>query len=85
MVYTASMTNVNHFDVPEGWKLVPAGARYTHTVSFRVTTTQALQLTALKETFTDKSWGEAFRWLLAQPIVNDLIASRVAISTLESE
>lgn len=79
------MTTTQHFDVPDGWKLVPAGARYTHTVSFRITTTQALQLATLKETFSDKSWGEAFRWLLNQPIVKDLIETRVAASTIEAQ
>jgi len=79
------MTAIEQFDVPEGWKLVPAGARYTHTVSFRLTTAQAVQLAALKETFSDKSWGEAFRWLLTQPIVKNLIDSRVTTSMIESE
>jgi len=79
------MTTPQHFDIPDGWKLVPAGARYTHTVSFRLTTAQAVQLAALKETFSDKSWGEAFRWLLTQPIVKNLIDTRIATSTIEAE
>lgn len=79
------MTTAEHFDVPDGWKLVPAGARYTHTVSFRLTTAQAVQLAALKETFTDKSWGEAFRWLLTQPIVTSLVESRITASTIEAK
>ena len=50
----------------------------THHVSFRTSAQNHLNLMALKATFPDMTWGEAFRWLLDEPDVKAVIDKRLA-------
>jgi hypothetical protein len=60
-------------------KLVPDG-QLTHSVSFRVTPEEGERLLAFRDTFTPRQWAQAFRWLLAEPAVAEVMRQRIADS-----
>ena len=51
---------------------------YTHVIAFRTTAAEHRNLQALRSTFPEIGWGEAFRWLFDQPEVKEAIMRRVA-------
>lgn len=51
-------------------------AKLTHTLAFRITPSEYLELLPFFETF--ETQGEGFRWLLSRPEVQELMARRVA-------
>lgn len=67
------------YQVPPGMKLVPDG-QLTHSVSFRVTPEEGERLLAFRDTFTPRQWAQAFRWLLAQPDVAEVMRRRIEAS-----
>jgi hypothetical protein len=68
------------YAVPPGWKLVPESGRLSHTVAFRVTAEEHVQLLALRDTMPNRTWGEAIRWVLGQPVVQELVSLRLEAS-----
>lgn len=50
---------------------------YPHPVSFRLDDTQIERVLALRASFDSNTWSEAFRWLLADPVVVERIAEKV--------
>lgn len=58
---------------------VSSGAgRPVHSISFKCNDGQFMRADALRATFEPATWALAFRWLLEQPEVHELIRKRVS-------
>lgn len=68
-------------ETPTGMVVEPDGERLTHTVAFRLTPSEYLELLSFFEVFSGGRGSEALRWLLAQPEVRDVITRRVQQAT----
>jgi hypothetical protein len=51
--------------------------RYAHPISFKLDDDQIERALALRSTFPTNTWAEAFRWLIDDDQVADVIARRV--------
>lgn len=56
---------------------MPKSEPLHHTVAFRLTASDRARLEAFVESFPDKTYGEAFRWLLSEPTVTAVMARHI--------
>ena len=69
----------------DGWEIVKNAEPMTRTVAFRVTASTYSEALALVESFPDRSWGTALRWLLDDGTVRGVIADRIGRSTKRAQ
>lgn len=63
-------------------RIEPSGEHKDRTVAFRVTAGQfATEIQPFVESFPERQFATAFRWLLEQPAVRDVMQSRVGAVT----
>lgn len=65
--------------------LDPTGEPLSKTIAFRTTSTAYVGMLAWRESFADRTWASAFRWLFAQPEVTEAITRRMAAQTRRRE
>lgn len=63
-----------------GYEVVNSKEPMSKTVAFRMTPSNYTIMLNLMETFPERSWGAAFRWLLNHDTVTDVIANRISSS-----
>lgn len=89
------MGTVGKIEVPNGYVAVenPDGSItvrkgedmvLSKSITFRTVTAEFNRLLPFVETFPERSWSHAFRWLLDQDEVRDVITSRVRAALHEA-
>lgn len=66
--------------VPDGYKLVPIGAKLVRTVAFRVTDEEEALLEELRASMPGSKMSDALRWLIHEPQVRDRIVEQIRAS-----
>ena len=60
-----------------GYEVVSNGETFKRTVAFRLPASMYADLEDLINTFPERSWGAAMRWLVTDPTVQEVIKTRV--------
>ena len=64
-----------------GYEVVASKEPMTKTVAFRLPPSEYGTMMTLVETFPERSWGAALRWLISDDQVRSVIAQRITLAT----
>jgi len=68
-------------ETKDGYEVVANGETLSRTIAFRLPASLYADLADLVETFPERSWAAAMRWLVSDSSVNEIISARIASQT----